>query len=135
MLEPIRDLLDAGVQSDRGEKDERWERAMREEILDAKVDIGAELAQVELTVEQLSELQVGDIIPIEIAEQLEVSAEGLPLFHGTLGVHKKHYAIKVGKWIDRPKSMDLSELIALDRRNEPKAKDSPLPALTQEAAS
>ena len=36
MLEPIRELLDAGVQSDRGEKDERWEKAMREEILEPR---------------------------------------------------------------------------------------------------
>ena len=135
MLEPIRDLLDAGMQSDRGEKDERWERAMREEILDAYVNISAELGEVDLTVEQLSGLQVGDIIPIDVAEELEVSAEGLPLFRGTLGVHKKHYAIKVADWIDRPKTLGLSELIALDKFDELKPKESPLPALTQEAAS
>src|SRR5699024_950120 len=34
MLEPIRELLDAGVQSDKGENDLRWSKALRDEILD-----------------------------------------------------------------------------------------------------
>ena len=134
MLEPIRDLLDAGVQSDRGEKDERWERAMRDEILDVGVDVTTELSSVELNLAELADLQVGDIIPIEIGEQLEVSAEGLPLFRGALGVHNNHYAIKVSEWIDRPQSLGLSELIALDQEKE-QTRELPYPALTQEAAS
>ena len=141
MLEPIRELLDAGVQSDRGERDERWEKALREEILDASIEINSTLAQVELTVRELSELQAGDIIPIDIPESLEVEAEGLPLFRGVLGVHNDHYAIKVQEWIERPRTVGLHELILLrkdedgdesseDRDNPPEPR-----ALTQEAAS
>ncbi len=139
MLEPIRGLLDAGVQSDRGEKDERWEKAMRDELMDVSVEVATELAEVELSMVELAELQAGDIIPIEIAEQFEVSVEGLPLFRGTLGVHKNHYAIKVGEWIEQPRPMGLTELIALDREEQSESsksnQESPYPALTQEAAS
>jgi len=135
MLEPIRELLDAGVQSDRGEKDERWEKALRDEILDAPMQISSELAEVELRVEQLGEMQVGDIIPIQVPEALEVCAEGVPLFRGTLGVHNDHYAIKVSEWIDRPKSIGLTELIALDQIEQNTVEETPYPALTQEAAS
>ncbi len=39
MIEPIRELLDAGVQSDRGERDERWEKSLREQILNAQVEL------------------------------------------------------------------------------------------------
>lgn len=137
MLEPIRELLDAGVQSDRGEKDERWERAMREEILDASVEITSELASVVLSMQQVADLQVGDIIPIDIPEQIEVSAEGLPLFRGVLGVHKNHYAIKVDEWIQRSQGTGLNELIALDQADESTPPESPegYPALKQEVAS
>ncbi len=137
MLEPIRELLDAGVQSDRGEKDERWEKAMREEILDASIEINSELAQVELSVRELSELQVGDIIPIDIPETIEVCAEGLPLFRGVLGVHKDHYAIKVQEWIERPRTVGLHELILLDKSEDEQTEtQQPEPrALTQGAAS
>ncbi len=143
MLEPIRELLDAGVQSDRGERDERWEKALREEILDASVEINSTLAEVELSVRELSELQAGDIIPIDISESLEVCAEGLPLFRGVLGVHKDRYAIKVQEWIDRPKSVGLHELIALGGPTPPHGAPSTdsneqppeNKALIQEAAS
>ncbi|NIA01271.1 MAG: flagellar motor switch protein FliM, partial [Planctomycetia bacterium] len=37
MVEPIRDLLDAGVQSDRSDRDERWTHTIREEMKDAQV--------------------------------------------------------------------------------------------------
>lgn len=111
MLEPIRDLLDAGVQSDRGEKDERWEQAMREEILEASVELSSNLARTELSLQELAELQVGDILPIDLPEEIEVSAEGLPLFRGTLGVHKKNYAIKVSEWVVRETPTALDDLL------------------------
>jgi flagellar motor switch protein FliM len=111
MLEPIRELLDAGVQSDRGEKDERWEQAMREEILEASVELVSNMAHTELTLRELSELQVGDILPIDVPEQLDVSVEGLPLFRGSLGVHKSNYAIKVSDWILRQGPTGLTELL------------------------
>jgi len=116
MLEPIRELLDAGVQSDQSEKDDRWEQSMREEIMGASVEINSTLAEVELSLKDVAELQVGDIIPVDIGETLEVSAEGLPLFHGTLGVHKNKYAIKVGKWIERKQVRGLQDLL-LDHAN------------------
>lgn len=111
MLEPIRELLDAGVQSDRGERDERWELAMREEILSASVELSSELTEVRLSLRELAELQVGDIIPIDVPEQFEVSAEGLPLFRGSLGVHKKNYAIKVSEWLERTQASGLHEIL------------------------
>ena len=112
MLEPIRELLDAGVQSDRGEKDERWEQAMREEILGANIEISSTLTEVELSLRELAELQVGDIIPIEVEDELEVCAEGLPLFRGSLGVHNKSYAIKLSKWIERTQASGLQDILA-----------------------
>ena len=36
MLEPIRELLDAGVQSDKGDTDVRWSKALRDEIMDVR---------------------------------------------------------------------------------------------------
>ncbi len=43
MLEPMREILDAGVASDRVEKDERWLTSMREEIEDAEVQLTTRL--------------------------------------------------------------------------------------------
>ena len=99
MLEPIRDLLDAGVQSDRGERDTRWEKALRVEIQNASVELTSELTTAELTVGDLAQLKVGDVIPIEIPELLEVTAEETPIFTGKLGSSGGNYAIQVEEWL------------------------------------
>ena len=43
MIEPIRELLDAGVQSDKGDTDVRWNKALREEVMDVNVDMRVKL--------------------------------------------------------------------------------------------
>ena len=134
MLEPIRGLLDAGVQGGRGDRDERWEKAMQEEIMGASVEISTQLAQIELNVGQVAGLRVGDILPIEVPEELEVCAEGMPLFRGTLGVHKDHYAVKVSEWFERRKAQGLTDLMVIEQTDEPVPEETPIPALTQESA-
>lgn len=112
MLEPIRDLLDAGVQSDRGERDERWELAMREEVMGASVEISSILGEATLPLRVLASLEVGDIIPIDVKDEVEVCAESLPVFRGQLGVHNKCYAVKISEWIQRSRTRQLHELVA-----------------------
>jgi flagellar motor switch protein FliM len=113
MLEPIRDLLDAGVQSDRGERDERWEMAMREEVMGASVEISSVLGEATLPLRVLASLEVGDIIPIDVKDEVEVCAESLPVFRGQLGVHNKCYAVKISDWIERSRARQLHELITM----------------------
>lgn len=111
MLEPIRELLDAGVQSDRGERDERWEMAMREEVMGASVEISSVFGEATLPLRVLAGLQVGDIIPLEVNEEVEVRAENLPIFRGHLGVHNNSYAIKLSEWIERSSALHLHDLL------------------------
>ena len=111
MLEPIRDLLDAGVQSDRGERDERWELAMREEVMGASVEISSVFGEATLPLRAIANLKAGDVIPLEVPDEVEVCAENLPLFRGRLGIHNNSYAIKISEWIQRGGSRQLHELI------------------------
>jgi flagellar motor switch protein FliM len=118
MLEPIRDLLDAGVQSDRGERDERWERAMREEVMRASVEISSVFGRATLPLRALAGLQVGDIIPLDVDEKVEVCAEELPIFRGTLGVHNNSYAVKVSDWIEQSTAGHLHDLMTQAEQKE-----------------
>lgn len=111
MVEPIRELLDAGVQSDRGEKDERWAQALKDELMSAKVEINSVLTETELTMRELARLSVGDIIPLELPETVNVMASGIPIFNGRLGVSDGNYAIKLEKWLGIKKSNRLQELM------------------------
>ncbi len=95
MVEPIRDLLDAGVQSDRSEVDERWRIAIREEMKSAEVEVSSTLTQVSITMGELMDLKPGDVIPIDMPETVTVRAEGIPVFRGRLGTSNGMRAIKI----------------------------------------
>ena len=100
MLEPIKELLDAGVQSDRSEKDERWTLALREEIKEAEIEVESTLSETELSLKEVMELEVGDIIPIEIPDLIMLRAEGIPVFRGTYGVSQGNSAIKIVEQVE-----------------------------------
>jgi flagellar motor switch protein FliM len=95
MLEPIREQLDAGVQSDRIEKDEGWTRAMHSQLQDAEVEVSTAIARRQISLRELSGLRVGDIIPIELLPVVQVNVEQLPIFSGEFGTHNGRNAIKV----------------------------------------
>lgn len=95
MLEPIRELLDAGVQSDRIEKDESWTRALRTQLQDAEVELSSAIAQRQISLRELSRLKVGDVIPIDLPRTVTLRVEQMPLFSGEFGTHNGRNAIKV----------------------------------------
>ena len=102
MLEPIREQLDAGMQSDRVEKDERWSLSLREQIKDAELECETELVRTQISLRQLMGLKAGDVIPINMPKVLELCVEKLPLFRGTLGVANGHHALQITETIRRP---------------------------------
>lgn len=104
MLEPIRELLDAGVQSDKEDTDLRWSKALRDEIMDVKVDLTTKMMDVDLTLRQIMELQAGDIIPIEMPDHITVLIEDLPTYRAKLGRSREHAALKIIEKIKRPES-------------------------------
>lgn len=101
MLEPIRDLLDAGIQSDRGDKDERWPISLREQIRDAEVDVSCELLRTTMSMRQLAQLKAGDVIPVTLPRTLELCVEELPLFRGSFGIANGQNAIRIHEVIRR----------------------------------
>ena len=121
MVEPIRDLLDAGVQSDRGDRDERWAESLKDEILEARVELSSVLTEVQLSMRELADLKKGDIIPLDIPEMVEVFASEVPVFRGRLGVAEGNYAIKIQEWLGKRKGRDLQQLINVQGRSEASA--------------
>ncbi|MBI5462684.1 MAG: flagellar motor switch protein FliM [Gammaproteobacteria bacterium] len=95
MVEPIRDLLDAGVQSDRSEVDDRWRVAIREEMKGAAVEMSSVLAETNISVRDLMNLKAGDVIPIDFPDTVTLRAEDIPVFRGRLGISQGNRAIKL----------------------------------------
>lgn len=116
MLEPIRELLDAGVQSDKGDTDLRWSKALRDEIMDVNVGLRAKLLDVDLPLHALMELKAGDIIPVEMPESMLVFIEELPTFRAKMGKSSKNnIALKITEKIKRPDTVK-SEMTMVTRR-------------------
>jgi len=109
MLEPIRELLDAGVLSDSVEMDDRWSQALREEILDASLEINSILATTKLTLREVKNLDIGDVIPIELPKNVNLNAAGIPIFQCEYGAHNSKKSLKVEKQIPLHVSQHASE--------------------------
>lgn len=101
MIEPLRDVLDSGVQSDRAEHDERWLHTLREEIEDAEVQVKTVLGRAQLSLAQLLNLKPGDIVPCDFNGQATVLVEEVPLFRGGFGVSRGQQAVKVEERLRR----------------------------------
>ncbi len=105
MLEPIRELLDAGVLSDSVEMDERWSQALREEILDASLEVTSTLTQAKLNLRDVKKLEVGDVIPIELPKTILMKASGVPVFNCTYGSHEGRKSLKIESAVPSPGSL------------------------------
>jgi flagellar motor switch protein FliM len=95
MIEPIRELLDAGVQSDVTEKDERWAHILRDEIKTARVTLDATLTETEISLRDIAALKVGAIFPIELPQTVVARVDGVPVFRGVYGASRGRAALKV----------------------------------------
>jgi flagellar motor switch protein FliM len=114
MLEPIRELLDAGVQSDKEDTDFRWSKALRDEIMDVNVALSTHMMDVQLSLKQIMDMKTGDIIPIEMPEHITVMIEELPTFRAKMGRSRDNLAVKIIEKIPRPTSVK-SELQLLTK--------------------
>jgi flagellar motor switch protein FliM len=114
MLEPIRELLDAGLQTDKEDTDMRWSRALRDEIMDVSVEISTKFIEVTLPLQKIMDLKAGDIIPIVMPEHITMLVETLPSFRAKLGQSRNNLALKIESKIKRPESVK-SELTILTK--------------------
>lgn len=105
MLEPIRELLDAGVQSDKEDTDMRWSKALRDELMDVNVALTTKFIEVDVPLDKVMEFKTGDIIPIEMPSHITVLIEDLPSFRAQLGQSRENVALKIIEKIKRPESV------------------------------
>jgi flagellar motor switch protein FliM len=67
----------------------------------AEVEISSTLTEATLTIEDLLHVRPGDIIPIELPDQVELNIEDIPLFRGKFGTMNGQNAIKIDEFIQR----------------------------------
>lgn len=101
MIEPLREVLDSGMASDRVEKDDRWNVCLREEIEDAEVELSTLLGRTSVTLAELVNLKPGDILTCDFTGKVLVLAEDVPMFRGSFGLSRGQQAIKFEERVRR----------------------------------
>ena len=109
MIEPIREMLDAGLQADSDDKDDRWVNAMREDIMEARVDLECDVVRRDITLRDIIALEQGDVVPIEMPDHHIVTANGIPMFKSKLGQSSGNLALRVEELIQKTYIPGVSE--------------------------
>lgn len=100
-IEPIKDTLYAGFQSEHLEVDQMWVARMKEMLEKVEVEVVAELGVSEIRVKELSTLKAGDVILLDtnINDELKMKVEGVTKYMGRPGIFNKKPALKVTRVI------------------------------------
>jgi flagellar motor switch protein FliM len=96
-LEPIRNLLQAGFQSDQLEIDLAWIERLKGRLRETFVNLTAEVGRTEIKGRDLLDLEVGDVLSLDryYTDELDVKVEGVLKFKGYPGAFKGNRAIKI----------------------------------------
>lgn len=100
-IEPIKDKLYAGFQSDQLDAGQSWIPALKNLLCGCRVPVEAELGMANVRIEDLFNLKVGDILLLEkgISEPLIAKIYGVPKFKGHPGIYKGNQAFQISSLI------------------------------------
>ena len=104
MLEPIRDRLQVSFQSDFYEVDHGWVRRFSNRIKDVPVHIAVTLGEAALSVEELMNFKIGDVITLNqsTTQPLMATVEGVPKFLGFPGTTKGMQSFQIQEMLSIP---------------------------------
>ena len=99
MIEPIRDLLTSSMQGETLEMDKRWIRLMTQQIQTAEVEILANMGSANVTLGDILNMKIGDVISIAVPEHVTAEVDGVPVMECSYGKLNGQYALRVEKLI------------------------------------
>jgi flagellar motor switch protein FliM len=101
MLEPIKEKLSAGFQSEQLEVDRAWANRFKFGLMRSNVDILVELGKAQVYGKDIVNLKKGDVIQLEhyASDPLDVYVEGIKKFTGHPGSYKGNQAIQISSII------------------------------------
>ena len=70
-------------------------------MLDVSVPLTATVARRQLKLRDILHMQPGDVIPVEMPEEMIMRANGVPAFKVKMGSHKGNLALQVIEPIER----------------------------------
>lgn len=97
MLEPVREKLQAGFQSDALEVDREWANRFKEGLMSSRVELIVELGRSEVSGKEIVDLKKGDVIMLDRyrVDPLDIFVEGVQKLTAFPGVYKGSSAIQI----------------------------------------
>jgi len=83
------------MQGDHLAVDTRWVKTLGVQIQSAEIELIALLGQTRTTVEQVLKMKVGDVIPLNVSENVVANVSGIPVMECKYGVSNNQYALRV----------------------------------------
>lgn len=99
MIEPLRDTLNSSMHSEQAASDRRWTNLLHRQLKLAEVELVAPLGKTQVTLRDIVNMRVGDVIPMNIDENVEAEIDGVPVVACRYGVHDGQYALKVDRFL------------------------------------
>jgi flagellar motor switch protein FliM len=99
-VEPIKQKLQSGFQVESDQTDKKlWSGIIQEQLLETEVDLRVDLGQTEITLAELMNLKLGDVISLDqdANGEFDVQVEGAKKFKGFYGINHGSVAIQVTK--------------------------------------
>lgn len=97
MIEPIRDVLSSSLQGEVLGVDKRWVRLMTQQIQGAEVELVTDLAKAKMSLSDILNMKVGDVIPLSLSETVEAKVDSVPVMECKYGIFNGQYALRVEK--------------------------------------
>jgi len=70
---------------------------MTQQIQSAEVELVADLAKTRLTLHDVLNMKVGDIIPLTLSDTVEANVDNVPVMECRYGIFNGQYALRVEK--------------------------------------
>jgi len=101
-IEPIKNKLNASFQTESDRADKEWTSKLEEHLRNAETNVLVNLGSAHITVGDLVNLNVGDVIPLQqdADGELEVQVEGVPKFKCFFGISRGNRAVQVTRLVE-----------------------------------
>lgn len=100
-LEPLRERLQTGYQSEHMEADKTWINRFKSELRSSKIDMTARLGSADVYAGEVLNLKKGDVIPLDqyATEPVNIYVEGVLKFQGKPVIYKGNQAVQISNII------------------------------------
>lgn len=103
-IEPIKQKLSSGFQVESDQTDKKlWTSIIREQLVETEVEVKVDLGTTEISLEDLMELKLGDVIPLDqdATGEFDVLVEQVPKFKGYYGINHGAVAMQLTQTIEK----------------------------------